>query len=189
MRRNIKCVVVGDDGVGKTSLLISYTTKKFPTDYLPTIFDNYSTNDPQLISLGLWDTAGQDQYDKIRPLSYPHTEVFLACFSLISPQSFATVKSKWYPEINYYCPGVPILVVGTKLDLREDFATNARLAETGLAPVSHAQGTQLAKEINAAKYMECSALTQQGVKLLFDEAISTVLCQAVNKPKSKCSLM
>merc|ERR1719316_2479135 len=74
--------------------------------------------DGKPINLGLWDTAGQEDYDRLRPLSYPQTDVFLVAFSLISRASFENVKQKWWPELKHHCPGVPTILVGTKLDLR-----------------------------------------------------------------------
>ncbi|XP_036213108.1 ras-related C3 botulinum toxin substrate 1 isoform X2 [Bactrocera oleae] len=176
--RPIKCVVVGDGTVGKTCMLISYTTDSFPGEYVPTVFDNYSapmTVDTIQVSLGLWDTAGQEDYDRLRPLSYPQTDVFLICFSVASPSSFENVTSKWYPEIKHHCPDAPIILVGTKIDLRDDRETLSTLAEQGLAPLKREQGQKLANKIRAVKYMECSALTQRGLKQVFEEAVRAVL--------------
>ena len=139
-------------------------------------------------------TAGQEDYDRLRPLSYPQTDVFLVCFSIISPASFENVKAKWYPEVNHHCPNVPLILVGTKLDLREDKETIERLAEKRLAPITHQQGLQMAKEIHAMKYLECSALTQKGLKTVFDEAIRAVLTPDTKKggkgkKKGGCALL
>lgn len=177
--RSIKSVVVGDGGVGKTCLLISYTTNTFPNDYIPTVFDNYSASvmiDGEPIKLGLWDTAGQTEYDRLRPLSYPQTEIFLICFSVISPDSYNNIKSKWIPEVLHHSPkDILILLIGTKMDLRPDLHIQDELALKGQKPVSFDQGTKLAKEIGAIKYMECSSATQDGVKEIFDFAIRSVL--------------
>ena len=137
-------------------------------------FDNYSASvmvDGKPISLGLWDTAGQEDYDRLRPLSYPQTDVFLICFSIVSPPSFDNVKAKWYPEIEHHAPNVPIILVGTKLDLREDRGTIEGLRMKRMEPVSYEQALSVSKEIRAHKYLECSALTQRNLKSVFDEAI------------------
>jgi len=188
----IKCVVVGDGAVGKTCLLISYTTNAFPGEYIPTVFDNYSANvmvDSKTISLGLWDTAGQEDYDRLRPLSYPQTDVFLICFSLVSPPSYENVRTKWYPEISHHAPSTSIVLVGTKLDLREDPATIDKLRDRRMSPIQYSQGVAMCKDIGAVKYLECSALTQKGLKTVFDEAIRAVLNpppQSKKGSKNRC---
>jgi len=190
--QNIKCVVVGDGAVGKTCLLISYTTNAFPGEYIPTVFDNYSANvmvDGKPVNLGLWDTAGQEDYDRLRPLSYPQTEVFLICFSIISPHSFDNVKSKWWPEIQHHAPGVPLILVGTKSDLRNDSSMAAQLASKGLRVVSVEEAQQRAREIGAVTYMECSALTQEGLKTVFDEAIRASMNHKQPKQSGSCCII
>uniref|UniRef100_A0A2I3HM58 Ras homolog family member G n=1 Tax=Nomascus leucogenys TaxID=61853 RepID=A0A2I3HM58_NOMLE len=162
----IKGVLVGDGAVGKTCLPISYTINAFPGEYIPTAFDNYSANvmvDGKPVNL-----------DRLRPLSYLQADVFLICFSLVSPASFENVRAKWYPEVRHHCPNTPIILI-------------EKLKEKKLTPITYLQGLAMAKEISAVKYLECLALTQRGLKTVFDEAIRAVLCPPpVKKRKRKC---
>lgn len=146
--------------------------------------------DGKPINLGLWDTAGQEDYDRLRPLSYPQTDVFLICFSLVNPASFENVRAKWFPEVSHHCPNTPIILVGTKLDLRDDAKTIDKLKERKLQPITYPNGLSMAKEIGAVKYLECSALNQRGLKNVFDEAIRAVLCPQVKQKKKRlCTIL
>jgi Ras-related C3 botulinum toxin substrate 1 len=84
-------------------MLMTYTSDAFPGEYVPTVFDNYSTqvvtDDGRPVTLGLWDTAGQEDYDRLRPLSYPQTDVFLICFAVVSPSSYDNINQRWLPEV------------------------------------------------------------------------------------------
>ncbi|GLJ15320.1 hypothetical protein SUGI_0251170 [Cryptomeria japonica] len=174
--RFIKCVTVGDGAVGKTCMLICYTSNKFPTDYVPTVFDNFSANvivDGTSVNLGLWDTAGQEDYNRLRPLSYRGADVFVLAFSLVSQASYENISKRWIHELRHYAPGTPIILVGTKLDLRED--KNHLAENASFIPITTMQGEELRKQIGASAYIECSAKTQQNVKAVFDEAISAVM--------------
>ncbi|CAG9835462.1 unnamed protein product [Diabrotica balteata] len=215
--QTIKCVVVGDGAVGKTCLLISYTTNKFPSEYVPTVFDNYAVTvmiGGEPYTLGLFDTAGQEDYDRLRPLSYPQTDVFLVCFSVVSPSSFENVKEKMlslqgfgYLKLHTIVKKTPFLLVGTQVDLRDDGATIEKLAKNKQKPISieqgryffalinyshysvFIQGEKLAKELKAVKYVECSALTQKGLKNVFDEAILAALEPPEPVKRKKCVIL
>jgi len=178
MGRDLKVTVVGDSAVGKTSLLISYTTNAFPGDHVPTVFDNYSCNsfvENEAIQLGLWDTSGSSDFNELRPLSYPGTDAFIVCFSITDPPSLKNVQEKWFPEIRAHCPNSPIILVGTKFDLRNKPEVIASLKKQELEPVTTADGQAMAKEINAYKYIECSALTQDNLQEVFHETIRSVI--------------
>ena len=92
---------------------------------------------------------------------------------------------QWFPELAHHCPNTPIILVGTKLDLREDKETIEKLREKKLSPITNPQGLAMTKEIRAVKYLECSALTQKGLKNVFDEAIRAVLCPKAKPKKNK----
>ena len=176
--QNVKMVTVGDGTVGKTSLLMSYTENRFPVDYVPTIFDNFTTGvevDGRLISFALWDTAGQEEYARLRSLSYPETDVFLICFSVTSQASLENVRTKWATELNHCCPGAKKILCGTKLDLRPTSSSYSfGKPEELKGYVTTEMGRKVAEEIGAAGYFECSALTQQGVAAVFEGAIRAV---------------
>lgn len=183
---SIKCVVVGDGAIGKTCLLISYTTNRFPSEYVPTVFDNYAVTimiGGRPYTLELFDTAGQEDYDRLRPLSYPQTDIFLICFSVMNPSSFENVRRKWIPEIRHHCPGISFLLVGTQSDLRGNQEAQSKLSKLKMKPVSVETAEKLARDIGAVKYVECSALTQKGLKNVFDEAIIAALNPPTPKKK------
>uniref|UniRef100_A0AAY5KYB5 Cell division cycle 42 n=1 Tax=Esox lucius TaxID=8010 RepID=A0AAY5KYB5_ESOLU len=134
--QTIKCVVVGDGAVGKTCLLISYTTNKFPSEYVPTVFDNYAVTvmiGGEPYTLGLFDTAGT-------------------------------------------------------VDLRDDPSTIEKLAKNKQKPITPETAEKLARDLKAVKYVECSALTQRGLKNVFDEAILAALEPPETQRKRKCCI-
>lgn len=190
VERRVKCVLVGDGAVGKTSLVVSYTTNGYPTEYVPTAFDNFSavvSVDGQPVKLQLCDTAGQDEFDKLRPLCYTSADVFLLCFSVVSPASFQNVPEKWVPEIRRHAPFAPLVLVGTQCDLREDVKVLIDLAKYRERPVDPADARDCATEIGAVAYMECSSLTQKNLKEVFDTAILASLqnCSSHKHPRGK----
>ncbi|XP_076441950.1 cell division control protein 42 homolog [Babylonia areolata] len=174
-----KCVIVGDGGVGKTSMLIRYVNDDFLTEYMPTCFDSYSVpmdlGDRQG-TLVLVDTAGQETYDRLRTLSYYNTDIFVVCFSVASHDSFLNVRSRWVPELHDYRPGTPFLLVGTQADLRQDSKAPSK------DMVSAQKGKKLARKVGAVGYLECSALTGSGLDRVFRQ---TVTCAVRPQKKRK----
>jgi len=186
--KRVKLVVVGDGAVGKTSLLIRFATGEFPNEYVPTVFENYTAQmkrESDTILLHLWDTAGQEDYDRLRPLSYPGADVVLLCFSTISQASFDAIREKWAPEVHHYIPNIPHILVGTKIDLREEKHPDPNSGR--FEPITADQGRKMAEEIQAVKYMEVSSKTGRGVNEVYHEAVNLVLAEresATNPGKS-----
>ncbi|KAK7092808.1 rho-related protein racA-like [Littorina saxatilis] len=166
---NMKLTIVGDGAVGKSCLFITYTTNSFPAEYVPTVFDNYSVHirlEGKLYNIGFWDTAGQEDYDRLRPLSYPQTDIFLIAFSVDNPSSLKNAEEKWVNEVRHHCPNTPCLLVGCKGDLRESSGDGARKRRC----VTYEEASEVAKSFGM-KYVETSALTQTGLKECFDNAV------------------
>ena len=168
---------------------------------LISVFDDYTCKVPvgsKTLQLSLWDTAGlslliypllhsisvfflfsltgQQDFDEIRPMPYTGTDVFLLCFSVDNRNSFRNIKAKWKPELKQHQPKVPILLVGTKCDLRED-------KNCDCIPLSECQ--KLAEQIGAYKYDEVSAMKNYGVRQAFEDAIR----ECITEKKSGCTIV
>ncbi|XP_078449379.1 rho-related BTB domain-containing protein 2 [Lampetra planeri] len=194
----IKCVLVGDNAVGKTRLICARACNATLTQYqllathVPTVWaiDHYRVCQEVLersrdvvdevnVSLRLWDTFGDHHKD--RRFAYGRSDVVVVCFSIASPNSLRHVRTKWFPEIKHFCPRTPVLLVGCQLDLRyaDLEAVNrarrplGRLIKPGdiLAPE---RGREVARELGVP-YYETSVVAQFGVKDVFDNAIRASL--------------
>ncbi|CAJ0759204.1 12571_t:CDS:2 [Entrophospora sp. SA101] len=186
----LKIVVIGSGAVGKSSLLEAFVFGKCRPVYIPTVFENFCVNvkiDGQYASLSLWDTAGQEDFDGLRPLSYSNAHTFLILFSVDIPSSLEEVIDKWVAEVYCYSKSVPIILVGTKIDRRNDESTIEYLQRSYREPTTYEEGSKVAKLINAVKYLECSALNCEGVSEVFEHAVRTALAfSLIRKNRKKC---
>jgi len=188
-----KVVVVGDGAVGKTCLLMCYTQKMFPREYIPTVFDNFSKNvsyQGQLVRLDLYDTAGQEDYDRLRVICYPNTDVFLVCYAVDSETSVKNINDKWVGEINHHASESRIILVGLKSDIRTDSSLQAKLKQEGKALVSKEKVEAAAKTAGETmsqevKHLECSSLKMHNIDQVFEEAIKVAL-EKNNKKDTPC---
>lgn len=168
---HVKIVVVGDGAVGKTCLLISYVQKRFPVDYVPTVFENYVTKirgpKNKVVELALWDTAGQEEYSRLRPLSYSEVDILLVCYAANNLTSLQNVEDLWFPEVKHFCPDVPIMLIGLKSDLyaMDDLRSL----------VDPREAESIAFKSGAFSHIQCSAKTRNGVEQVFTTAMDTAL--------------
>lgn len=198
-----KLVLLGDGACGKTSLLNVFTRGYFPTVYEPTVFENYVHDifvDNVHIELSLWDTAGQEEFDRLRSLSYDDTHTIMLCFSVDSKDSLENVESKWVGEIAENCQGVKLVLVALKCDLREKHADDDdETADQGVNRskkekdmIDYKQGLEVARRIHALRYLECSAKRNRGVNEAFTEAARVALSVKSSGGSSsgpKCCIM
>lgn len=179
-----KLVIVGDGACGKTSLLCVFAMGEFPKEYEPTIFENYVAEirlDGKPVQLALWDTAGQEEYERLRPLSYSKAHVILIAFSIDTPDSLDNVSVKWIEEVRNICgPQIPVVLVGCKADLRPAGGSSA----DGRQYVTRQKAQAMAQEIGARVYKECSALNNQGVDDVFEAATRASMIVREAKPEA-----
>ncbi|XP_072410011.1 rho-related BTB domain-containing protein 2-like isoform X1 [Chiloscyllium punctatum] len=194
----IKCVVVGDNAVGKTRLICARACNTTLTQYqllathVPTVWaiDQYrvcqevlersrDVVDDVSVSLRLWDTFGDHHKD--RRFAYGRSDVVVLCFSIANPNSLHHVKTMWYQEIKHFCPRAPVILVGCQLDLRYTDLEAVNRARRPLArPIRHNEilppekGREVAKELGIP-YYETSVVAQFGIKDVFDNAIRAAL--------------
>uniref|UniRef100_A0A670IU03 Rho-related BTB domain-containing protein 1 n=3 Tax=Podarcis muralis TaxID=64176 RepID=A0A670IU03_PODMU len=194
----IKCVVVGDNAVGKTRLICARACNTTLTQYqllathVPTVWaiDQYrvcqevlersrDVVDEVSVSLRLWDTFGDHHKD--RRFAYGRSDVVVLCFSIANPNSLNHVKTMWYQEIKHFCPRTPVILVGCQLDLRYADLEAVNRARRPLArPIKRGdilppeRGREVAKELGIP-YYETSVFDQFGVKDVFDNAIRAAL--------------
>lgn len=182
-----KLVVVGDGNCGKTSLLVTYVNDAFPEKYVPTIFETHviEIQGPtgQKMKMVLWDTAGQENYDMLRPISYPGCDVFVVCFSVDNPDSYYNVTNKWIPELRHFSNSVPVVLVGTKTDLRNDTETIEGLAKIRKRPINAEEGIALGTTIGAFAYIECSAKLKEGIDEVFTVAARASVLRKTDSAK------
>ncbi|XP_022050295.1 rho-related GTP-binding protein RhoF isoform X1 [Acanthochromis polyacanthus] len=194
--QELKIVIVGDGGCGKTSLVMVYAKGDFPEKYAPSVFEKYVATvsiGGKDIKLNLYDTAGQEDYDRLRPLSYQEANLILVCFDVTNPTSFENVMIKWYPEVKHFCQDVPVILIGCKTDLRKDKECARKLKAMNLAPITYSQGEETRQQMNAELYLECSAKYQENVEDIFREATKKALAfrrkQKNYKRKKKCVVL
>lgn len=191
-----KLVLLGDGACGKTSLLNVFTRGYFPTVYEPTVFENYVHDifvDNIHIELSLWDTAGQEEFDRLRSLSYDDSDLIMLCYSVDSPESLENVESKWVGEITEHCPSVKVVLIALKCDLREaqdeDAAGGDNPPASTKPTIGYEQGLEVARRINAMRYLECSAMRNRGVNEAFTEAARVAMSVKKDKEDKKCIVM
>lgn len=174
MSSRVKITIVGDQSVGKTSFINVCFRESISSDYIPTVFDNY-TNDVSFRNsttrIAFFDTGGATEYSLLARLSYPNTDIFLICFDISNPNSLSNVVTRWYQDIRSNVNDPTIILVGLKKDLRNNRSIIQQLSELGQAPVSREEAMLKCREINAIDYFECSALLNEGINEVIISAI------------------
>ncbi|KAL2298326.1 hypothetical protein Nmel_015320 [Mimus melanotis] len=139
-----------------------YAKGSFPEQYAPSVFEKYTTSvtvGKKEVTLNLYDTAGQEDYDRLRPLSYQNTNVVLICYDVMNPTSYDNVAAKqWYPEVNHFCRGVPLVLIGCKTDLRKDKEQLRKLRAAKQEPITYNQVNFTASKVVASKMVEIKHL-------------------------------
>ncbi|KAK9382178.1 P-loop containing nucleoside triphosphate hydrolase protein [Kockiozyma suomiensis] len=178
---NFKVVTVGDGACGKTSMLMTYVKGIFPTEYVPTIFENHTKRvqlvNGKTVEFLLVDTAGQEDYARLRPLSYANVDMIIIAYSIDSFTSLENVIEKWWPEVKHHCAkGTPMMLVGMKEDVRNDPQVIDIMKQQGyMGPVPYDKGVQVSQQIGRVPFLECSAKEGTGLYEIFDRIVNILV--------------
>lgn len=196
IERKVKCVFLGDNNTGKTCLLLQlcYSSNTLSRKQVESFTSAYIANidmNGKIYQLELWDSESQQDKDAARQKNYPETDVFCLCFSIADLESFRNAERKWFREVRLFAPKAPIVLIGTKLDLRDEYKKRGK-GEDGQRPtemVTHKEAKKMARKMGALKYIECSALKQKGHIEVLNEAVTAVITKSTKKGKGTCVVL
>ena len=169
-KKTYKLVIIGDQSVGKTCLIYTYANGEFPSDFVPAIHSRYRKKGQQSDAY-IVDSFGQIPADTERWDTYEKANLYLLCFSVVDPVSFNNLTTGWTDLVRQKEKHPNFLLVGLKTDLRGDNTVINGLQSQGLRPIMPEEGKLRANEVEACGYVECSALSGNGVKEVFDQAV------------------
>jgi Ras family protein A len=183
-----KVVMNGPMGGGKTTFLGYLLTGEFQDEYLPTMVNEFvwKVQQPNAadVYMTMWDTFGRADYDRLRPLIYPQTDLMVLCFDVASRDMFDSMFEKYLPEVNHFIPNTPIVLLGLKADLRDDAKVKAMLAERSLTIPTRKEIESRASKFNM-KYFEVSTKNDpQGVTRTI-EAFGAIIAHEADKAAKK----
>merc|ERR1711934_609789 len=170
----LKVVIIGDGAVGKTALMVRFRDGKFPTDYVPTVFEMNAKKvevDGESYELRLWDTAGQEAYEELRKQAYIGADVIIIGFCLVNRDSFENVTELWQKDYGKEAKDAKVVLVGLKQDLVEDANELKKLKEKNQEPVTEEEMAAVAKKVGASSHLRCSAFTGVGVNEVFEGVV------------------
>lgn len=184
----LKVVVVGSCACGKTTLIRTFlrddVRDSVPAPTVQEVYVGHMQHDGKKVRLVIWDTGDSDLLcDPHRASCYAEADVVLVCFSVRDIFSGSEVPTRWATEVRHFNPNVPVLLVATQMDLREDPVTVQELAQIKCRPTSVAEGLQLAQKIQAAHYVECSSLDLASVRKVFESVLHTCLRTTQSRQK------
>lgn len=190
----INIAILGLPNVGKTCMLLSYVEGQCPDEYVPSIVDVSDMRknmDTTPCLLNFYESQGSEDYARFRPDVYNLAHVIVCVFSVEYMSSYEALQNDLLIELQNSAPNTPILLVASKIDLRESPESIERMrAKFGHGPLTYEDGIALSEKLHAIKYYEICSKKLQGVNEVFDDAIRAALAaRRSTKRKGGCEIM